>query len=135
MKIEISRTTPEDQQEWRKNLFLISSLPTRFLGIIPEDQVERAREGKPFRLLKAAVYFCNISLQQSPRGVSLSTLPHTLLKYDLIETLEVLDVVQCQHVVRVSDQGPTFQEWMYKQYLELFDPAKVAAPEPKIIGG
>ena len=101
MQVDIRRDVPEDQQTWRSQLVLVSSLPTRFVGILsPEDRVN-AEAGRPFVLRKAAVYFCNLALQQTQQGISIQTVPHALLQYDLMSTLEEVTVVRVEHIISV----------------------------------
>lgn len=135
MEIQIDRTLPSDKQTWREHLVLVSSLPSRFLGILPPEQTEAALNGKPFYLKKVAVYFCNLALQQTPKGVTLSTVPHTLLKYDLIDTLDRVDVLSAQHIIQVHLQSEVFKRWMEEQYTNLMDPPRVVAAGPLVDPG
>jgi hypothetical protein len=123
MEIKVDRTNSDDS--WKEHLFLVSSLPTRFLGLVTPSDAQRAAELKSFEMTKACSYICNIAFQQTPQGLIGSAMPHAVMKYDLMEVLETITITDATHFVRVKDQGEVFREWMFAQYLNTIDPPKV----------
>lgn len=133
---KIDRSVPVGQQTWRQELVLVSSMPTRFVGILSPEEAERAADGKPFVLSNALTYVANYGLQPLPNGNhGLIVRPHELLPFDLITHLTMFTVNRWEHLIRIADQHEDFSNWMYERYMNYFDPPRLVGADKITLSG
>ena len=133
---KIDRSVPVGQQTWRRELVLVSSMPTRFVGLLPPEEAENAMAGKPFVLSNALTYVANYGLQPLPNGNhGLIVRPHELLPFDLISHLTSFTVNRWEHLIWIADQHEDFSNWMYERYMNYFDPPRLVGADKITLNG
>lgn len=134
--IKIDRSVPAHEQAWRNNLVVVSSPPTRFVGLVSDEEYAKALNGQAFVLTQALTYLANMNVQmRSPGAYSLVMAPHDITPFDLVADLNSVVIGSYQHIIRVADQPPAFVEWMTDRYLNHFDPPRVITADTAILGG
>jgi hypothetical protein len=144
---EISATEHADKAVWQRRLALVSSLPTRYVGVVLDDP----SPGKPFYIYAALQYHCEMRLQAMmqpvqdpmtgkptidpatgkpalvPVGFRGNTDIHALIPYDLFMTPSI-QILNAEHIIWVAEQDEPVKNWFYSQYLQFFDPPKIERP-------
>ena len=133
MTTKIDRSVPVNQQTWRRDLVIVSSMPSRFVGTLPPAEAERAASGAPFTLTNVLTYVANYGLQPLPGGNhNLVVRPHELLPFDLISHLTQISINKWEHIIRIEEQPEDFSNWMYERYLNYYDPPRLVGSSDKV---
>jgi len=134
--IKIDRSIPAHHQTWRNNLVVVSSPPTRFVGLVSDEEYAKALNGQAFVLTQALIYFANMNVQmRSPTAYSLVMVPHEITPFDLISELNSVVIGDYQHIIRVADQPPALVEWITDRYMNHFDPPRVVTNDKVVLSG
>lgn len=128
LNLTVDHETPIAQQTWRDHLIVISSTPTRFVGLVKEPP----KPGEHVVLYAAASYIGNLQLQAHPNGgVKVLMLPQDIVPYDLMAMIPEVTISKYEHYFEVKKMVPAMAEWFYSNYLEVIaGPSKIVAATP-----
>lgn len=118
--------TQEETTSWKRRLVLVSTAPTRFVGLIAEEDLERGL-GKTFTLHHALMFMSMIGQKPQGNGVTLIPTIRGLVPFELMEAVSV-EIVSPTYVLWPYDQTEKLRDWFYDEYLSFFDPPMVVQP-------
>lgn len=145
-KFQLDHTVHVDQQEWRKHLVFVSTVPNRLVGLVDPDETDFSGN---FMLYAAVMYVSELvfspilELDPDTRkpvmkdgapvtvGMNARTKLQILVPYDVMSPIDVR--VWPSFMMHVHEQGEGWQKWMFERYLNLFDEPRVELAQPGLI--
>jgi hypothetical protein len=118
--------TQEETASWKRRLVLVSTAPTRFVGLVSEEDLERGVE-KTFYLHHALMFMSMIGQKPQGNGVTLIPTIRGLVPFELMEAVSV-EIVSPTYVLWPYYQAEKLRDWFYDEYLSFFDPPMVVQP-------